>query len=313
MSSEPREGSGSNSVMWGGGGCRCGQGPRPSSPAAGDTAASNEPAVDGQDRHKGVMLRLYDDRWDDAQVYDAHGRDCIWPNAFLSKSAAAAATYENRVALAPATKLAPGGLRDDVVAVEMFTKELTPSDVGKLNRLVIPKKYATQHFSHVEGSAQDELLMKFVDKEGHWWAFRYCYWKSSQSYVFTKGWNRFVKEKRLCAKDTVAFYQCNERNGLRQPYCLIDIIKHVENKESKDDDRKCREDHQDSSWSTSEGVEIGLGLNFKRRVRHQGEEGELKRKMKAKYEDGEVVLSMMSPKMENKKRLKLFGEWIKIE
>lgn len=180
-------------------------------------------------------------------------------------------------------------------------------------RLVIPKKYATQHFSHVaaaEGSAQDqELLMKFVDREGHWWAFRYCYWKSSQSYVFTKGWNRFVKEKRLCAKDTVAFYQCSDRNGLQQPYCLIDIIsRHVEiNNESRDDCRKCRE--EDSSWSTSEGVGLGLGLglNFKRRVRHPGDEVELKRKMKAKYEDGEVV------SMENKKRLKLFGEWIKIE
>lgn len=182
-------------------------------------------------------------------------------------------------------------------------------------RLVIPKKYATQHFSHVapEGSSQEELLMKFVDKEGHWWTFRYCYWKSSQSFVFTKGWNRFVKEKRLCAKDTVAFYQCNQRNGLQQPYCLIDIIRHVENNQSKDD-TKCREEY--SSWSTSEGVEIGLGLglNFKRRVRHQGDEVELKSKMKAKDEDGETVtMSIMSPKMENKKRLKLFGEWIKIE
>ncbi|URE25858.1 B3 [Musa troglodytarum] len=52
----------------------------------------------------------------------------------------------------------------------MFDKVVTPSDVGKLNRLVIPKQHA-----------------------------------ESQSYVMTKGWSRFVKEKRLDAGDTVSF------------------------------------------------------------------------------------------------------------
>ncbi|CAL9191650.1 unnamed protein product [Musa hybrid cultivar] len=52
----------------------------------------------------------------------------------------------------------------------MFEKPLTPSDVGKLNRLVIPKQHA-----------------------------------ENQSYVLTKGWSRFVKEKRLDAGDVVLF------------------------------------------------------------------------------------------------------------
>ncbi|URD78805.1 B3 [Musa troglodytarum] len=52
----------------------------------------------------------------------------------------------------------------------MFDKVVTPSDVGKLNRLVIPKQHA-----------------------------------ENQSYVMTKGWSRFVKEKRLHAGDTVSF------------------------------------------------------------------------------------------------------------
>ncbi|URD97435.1 B3 domain-containing protein [Musa troglodytarum] len=52
----------------------------------------------------------------------------------------------------------------------MFDKVVTPSDVGKLNRLVIPKQHA-----------------------------------ESQSYVMTKGWSRFVKEKRLDAGDVVSF------------------------------------------------------------------------------------------------------------
>lgn len=31
----------------------------------------------------------------------------------------------------------------------LFQMELTPSDVGKLNRLVIPKKYDVRYFPHV--------------------------------------------------------------------------------------------------------------------------------------------------------------------
>nr|GMD10388.1 B3 domain-containing transcription factor NGA1-like [Ipomoea batatas] len=52
----------------------------------------------------------------------------------------------------------------------MFDKVVTPSDVGKLNRLVIPKQHA-----------------------------------ENQSYVMTKGWSRFVKEKKLDAGDIVSF------------------------------------------------------------------------------------------------------------
>ncbi|KAJ7522737.1 hypothetical protein O6H91_18G024800 [Diphasiastrum complanatum] len=51
----------------------------------------------------------------------------------------------------------------------LFYKIVTPSDVGKL-----------------------------------WW-FRYSYWSSSQSYVLTKGWIGFVKEKQLQAGDIISF------------------------------------------------------------------------------------------------------------
>ncbi|KAG6493166.1 B3 domain-containing protein Os04g0581400-like [Zingiber officinale] len=182
----------------------------------------------------------------------------------------------------PATKACLG---DDVLVVEMFAKELTPSDVGKLNRLVIPKKHAMQHFSHAAPPTQEELSIVFVDRDGRWWTFRYCYWKSSQSFVFTKGWNRFVKEKRLRAKDTVTFYRCvDDRNGT---YCLIDTIRHAENDRNEEDDKAPKD-----------------GLSFERRMKQQeyDDKDELTR-----YGDGEVV------PMESKKKLRLFGEWIKIE
>ncbi|KAG0488549.1 hypothetical protein HPP92_007360 [Vanilla planifolia] len=87
----------------------------------------------------------------------------------------------------------------------MFEKVVTPSDVGKLNRLVIPKQHAERYFP-LDSSAHDKgLLLSFEDRTGKLWRFRYSYWNSSQSYVMTKGWSRFVKEKRLDAGDTVAF------------------------------------------------------------------------------------------------------------
>ncbi|KAG0489234.1 hypothetical protein HPP92_008045 [Vanilla planifolia] len=96
----------------------------------------------------------------------------------------------------------------------LFDKAVTPSDVGKLNRLVIPKQHAEKHFPLP--SAQEEesvagcpkgMLLNFHDADGKVWRFRYSYWNSSQSYVLTKGWSRFVKEKGLKVGDTVRFYR----------------------------------------------------------------------------------------------------------
>nr|GEU75036.1 AP2/ERF and B3 domain-containing transcription factor At1g50680-like [Tanacetum cinerariifolium] len=75
----------------------------------------------------------------------------------------------------------------------LFKKELTPSDVGKLNRLVIPKKFVVAYFplvpdnDHSEGFVNDEVILPFYDVDNKLWKFRYCYWKSSQSFVFTRG------------------------------------------------------------------------------------------------------------------------------
>nr|AHJ58870.1 NGATHAb [Nicotiana benthamiana] len=88
----------------------------------------------------------------------------------------------------------------------MFDKVVTPSDVGKLNRLVIPKQHAEKYFP-LDSSSNDKggLLLNFEDRNGKPWRFRYSYWNSSQSYVMTKGWSRFVKEKKLDAGDIVSF------------------------------------------------------------------------------------------------------------
>ncbi|XP_057831748.1 AP2/ERF and B3 domain-containing transcription factor ARF14 isoform X2 [Cryptomeria japonica] len=87
----------------------------------------------------------------------------------------------------------------------MFDKTVTPSDVGKLNRLVIPKQHAEKYFPLDVGSGGKGILMSFEDSTEKTWRFRYSYWNSSQSYVLTKGWSRYVKEKRLQAGDVVSF------------------------------------------------------------------------------------------------------------
>lgn len=86
----------------------------------------------------------------------------------------------------------------------MFEKPLTPSDVGKLNRLVIPKQHAERYFP-LDSEEIKGLLLSFEDESGKCWRFRYSYWNSSQSYVLTKGWSRYVKDKRLDAGDVVLF------------------------------------------------------------------------------------------------------------
>ncbi|XP_038879014.1 AP2/ERF and B3 domain-containing transcription factor At1g50680-like [Benincasa hispida] len=117
---------------------------------------------------------------------------------------------------------------------QLFQKELTPSDVGKLNRLVIPKKYAVKYFPHISASAIENeeggnddcgVQLVFFDKMMRLWKFRYCYWKSSQSYVFTRGWNRFVKEKELKPNDTIAFYLCEavKASDSKTTFCVVDV------------------------------------------------------------------------------------------
>ncbi|KAK4354902.1 hypothetical protein RND71_027096 [Anisodus tanguticus] len=108
---------------------------------------------------------------------------------------------------------------------KLFQKELTPSDVGKLNRLVIPKKYALKYLPQIH---DDEMI--FYDTSRRLWKFRYCYWKSSQNFVFTKGWNKFVKDKSLRAKDAIIFNLCEFKNGTKEN-CnafVIDVMKNNE-------------------------------------------------------------------------------------
>ncbi|KAI4370161.1 hypothetical protein MLD38_018537 [Melastoma candidum] len=123
----------------------------------------------------------------------------------------------------------PGNGSGGAMLEPMFEKQLTPSDVGKLNRLVIPKQHAERFFPLSSSSSSaypsgpslspdpnsssssdladgaNGTLLGFEDETGKSWRFRYSYWSSSQSYVLTKGWSRYVKEKGLESGDVVFF------------------------------------------------------------------------------------------------------------
>ena len=96
----------------------------------------------------------------------------------------------------------------------LFDKEATPSDVGKLNRLVVPKQHAERNFPPESQINDRNETLVFVDENSKEWEFRYSFWKSSQSYVLTRGWSRFVKEKQLHAGDIVSFQRCRANGKL---------------------------------------------------------------------------------------------------
>nr|BBF89344.1 DNA-binding protein RAV2-like [Oryza barthii] len=88
----------------------------------------------------------------------------------------------------------------------LFEKAVTPSDVGKLNRLVVPKQHAEKHFPLRRTSSDASATAVAATCN----SARACSSTSrtareSQSYVLTKGWSRFVREKGLRASDTIAF------------------------------------------------------------------------------------------------------------
>jgi B3 DNA binding domain len=58
----------------------------------------------------------------------------------------------------------------------MFSKVLTSSDVGKLNRLVIPKQQAKRYFPLLGISFPYKgAELRFVDRIGVQWCFRYLF------------------------------------------------------------------------------------------------------------------------------------------
>lgn len=112
-------------------------------------------------------------------------------------------TYRDELKLIRNRRAAAGEQRKP-----LFEKVLMQSDVGKLNRLAIPKHHAEKHLPLGEDNKDGRgVVLSFEDERGKVWRFRYSYWKSIKTHVLTRGWNWFVKEKGLQGGDVVTFHR----------------------------------------------------------------------------------------------------------
>ncbi|XP_074590464.1 AP2/ERF and B3 domain-containing protein Os05g0549800-like [Curcuma longa] len=158
-----------------------------------DGVANFEPLEEEADEAELAFIRARSK----AEVVDMLRKHTYRDELRQSKQAASTAAASKR----PAATAAP----PEKERQHLFDKAATPSDVGKLNRLVIPKQHAEKYFPLGEDDAG--ALLSFEDGDGKLWRFRYSYWNSSQSYVLTRGWSQFVKEKALAAGDVVSFHR----------------------------------------------------------------------------------------------------------
>ncbi|PAN05827.1 hypothetical protein PAHAL_1G212000 [Panicum hallii] len=119
----------------------------------------------------------------------------------------------------------------EVIEMEfLFSKILTPSDVGKLNRLLIPRQFAEKYFPKISKTKSDgsDPILTFEDSStGLIWHFCFSLWRSSTTYVLTKGWPTFIKEKKLNNGDIVSFYRSVDKSvGMNRFF--IHIKPHVD-------------------------------------------------------------------------------------
>ncbi|XP_057765722.1 AP2/ERF and B3 domain-containing transcription factor RAV1-like [Salvia miltiorrhiza] len=168
-----------------------------------DTAAQRFRGRDAVTNFKPLSERRHDDGGVEAAFLNSHSKAEIVD--MLRKHTYDDELEQSRRHYGGDKSEGPSCSRAEKAREQLFEKAVTPSDVGKLNRLVIPKQHAEKHFPLQSGNSSKGVLLNFEDSGGKVWRFRYSYWNSSQSYVLTKGWSRFVKEKNLRAGDIVSF------------------------------------------------------------------------------------------------------------
>ncbi|KAI3787627.1 hypothetical protein L1987_42229 [Smallanthus sonchifolius] len=121
-----------------------------------------------------------------------------------------------------------------------------------------------------QGLANDEVVLSFYDPQRRLWKFRYCYWKSSKSFVFTREWNQFVKDKKLMPKDKIIFYFQENLEMQNMGFWVIDTCKSTSHiglslklsvKEEEEEEESVKDDKMDVEMIQTSNVKShGLKL-----------------------------------------------------
>ncbi|EAZ10480.1 hypothetical protein OsJ_00312 [Oryza sativa Japonica Group] len=202
---------------------------------------SSTTATRPSSRYKGVVPQP-NGRWG-AQIYERHAR--VWLGTFPDEEAAARAydvaalRFRGRDAVtnrAPAAEGASAGelaflaAHSKAEVVDMLRKHTYDDELQQGLR-----RGSRAQPTPRSDAAGKGVLLNFEDGDGKVWRFRYSYWNSSQSYVLTKGWSRFVREKGLRPGDTVAFSRSAAAWGTEK-HLLIDCKKMERNNLATVDD-----------------------------------------------------------------------------
>lgn len=120
----------------------------------------------------------------------------------------------------------------ECIRTKLFGKVLTRTDIGRADKLVIPKIFAGcfPSIPHGDESSLEErpvndIELGFYDQSMTLWKFCYCYWRKSKTYSLSKGWRKFVQAKDLNSDDEVIFSKCErvEATSVVDTYFMIDL------------------------------------------------------------------------------------------
>lgn len=93
----------------------------------------------------------------------------------------------------------------------LFEKQLTHSDTNRLGRMVLPKSYAEQHFSALDG--QHGVPVVVADVYGRTWTFKYRWWPNNNSKMYLlEGIQPFIRTAGFEAGDIFVFAVCPRGN-----------------------------------------------------------------------------------------------------
>ncbi|CAI8585980.1 unnamed protein product [Vicia faba] len=124
-----------------------------------------------------------------------------WPHADMKGKSQLLSRYWPRITNQELEKLS-GDLKSTIVP--LFEKVLSPSDAGRIGRLVLPKACAEAFLPPI--SQSEGVPLQFQDLKGNEWTFQFRFWPNNNSRMYVlEGVTPCIQALQLNAGDTVTF------------------------------------------------------------------------------------------------------------